>query len=314
MSASPDTVVLSIPNAELADDVRALLDPALAIEVIEWDGANEPAPRERIDIVVPPYMGNGAALQALTSVEHRLVQGQSIGYDGVEDTLPAGTVFANAASVHETATAELALALTLAAQRELPRMVRNQDGGVWESFEATGLADKRVVLLGFGGVGKAIADRILPFEVDLVPVASRARREDGIDVRAIDELPELLPTADVLLVALPGGSETRHLVDEAALAALPDGALVVNVGRGPIVDTDALVDHVSRGRIRVASDVFDPEPLPEGHPLWSLPGALIAPHVGGRSGAMRPRVAKLIATQAERMARGEEPLNVVIRT
>ncbi|WP_238439502.1 2-hydroxyacid dehydrogenase [Microbacterium sp. JZ31] len=314
MSDSPDTVVLSIPNAELADDVRALIDPSLAIEVIEWDGAREAAPRERIDIVVPPYMGNGDALRALTTVRHRLVQGQSIGYDGVQDALPAGTVFANAASVHETATAELALTLTLAAQRELPRMVRNQDGGVWESFEATGLADKRVVLLGFGGVGKAIADRLLPFEVDLVPVASSARREDGIDVRAIDELPDLLPTADVLLIALPGGSETRHLVDDAALAALPDGALVVNVGRGPIVDTDALVDHVSRGRIRVASDVFDPEPLPEGHPLWSLPGVLIAPHVGGRSGAMRPRVARLIAAQAERMARGEEPVNVVIRT
>jgi phosphoglycerate dehydrogenase-like enzyme len=307
-------VVLSVPTSELAEDVRALLDPALPIEVIEWDGGVDPAPRERIDIVVPPYMKQGKALKALKQVEHRLVQGQSIGYDGVQDRLPAGTVYANAASVHETATAELTLALMLAAQRELPRMVRNQNQANWESFEATGLADKRVVMLGFGGVAKAIADRMLPFEVELIPVASRARKEDGIEVRGIDELPELLPTADILVIVLPGGPETQHLIDDAALSALPDGALVVNVGRGTIVDTDALVDHVSRGRLRVASDVFDPEPLPADHPLWSLPGVIIAPHVGGRSAAMRPRVAKLLAGQAERMARGEEPINVVIRT
>lgn len=313
MSDSPDTVVLSIPSPELAEDVRALLDPQLPIEIVEWDGSG-PAPRERLDIVVPPYMKQGSTLDALGDVQHRLIQGQAIGYDGVEERLPAGTVYANAASVHETATAELTLALVLAAQRELPRMFGNQERGAWESFEATGLADKRVVMLGFGGVAKAIADRLLPFEVELVPVASRARKEDGIDVRAIEDLPELLPTADILVIVLPGGPETRHLIDDAALAALPDGALVVNVGRGPIVDTDALVDHVSRGRIRVASDVFDPEPLPADHPLWSLPGVIIAPHVGGRSGAMRPRIAKLVAAQAERMARGEDPINVVIRT
>ncbi|WP_233441198.1 2-hydroxyacid dehydrogenase [Microbacterium paludicola] len=314
MSDSPQPVVLSVPTPQLAEDVRALLDPALPIEVIEWGGGVDPAPRERIDIVVPPYMKQGKALKALKQVEHRLVQGQSIGYDGVQDRLPAGTVYANAASVHETATAELTLALMLAAQRELPRMVRNQDQANWESFEATGLADTRVVMLGFGGVAKAIADRMLPFEVELIPVASRARKEDGIEVRGIDELPELLPTADILVIVLPGGPETQHLIDDAALSALPDGALVVNVGRGTIVDTDALVDHVSRGRLRVASDVFDPEPLPADHPLWSLPGVIIAPHVGGRSAAMRPRVAKLLAGQAERMARGEEPINVVIRT
>lgn len=314
MSDSAETVVLSVPTPELAADVRALLDPELGIEVVEWDGGNEPAPRERIDIVVPPYMKQGKALKALKHVEHRLVQGQSIGYDGVEERLPAGTVYANAASVHETATAELTLALILAAQRELPRMVRNQERGEWESFEATGLADRRVVMLGFGGVAKAVADRLLPFEVDLVPVASRARKEDGIEVHGIDELPALLPTADILVIVLPGGPGTQHLIDDAALAALPDDALVVNVGRGTIVDTAALVEHVSRGRLRVASDVFDPEPLPADHALWSLPRVIIAPHVGGRSAAMRPRVAQLLATQAERMARGEDPINVVIRT
>ena len=131
-------------------------------------------------------------------------------------------------------------------------------------------------------------------------------------VHGVDELPALLPHAEIVILTLPGGDQTRHIVDDGFLAALPDGALVVNVGRGPLIDTDALVDHVRRGRIRAALDVTDPEPLPAGHPLWGLPGVLIAPHVGGASSAMRPRIARLVRTQIERMHAGEPPVNVVI--
>jgi phosphoglycerate dehydrogenase-like enzyme len=115
-----------------------------------------------------------------------------------------------------------------------------------------------------------------------------------------------------VVLTLPGGAATKNIVDDAFLSALPDGALVVNVGRGSLIDTEALVDHVGRGRIRAALDVTEPEPLPEGHALWSLPGVLITPHVGGASSAMRPRVAKLVRTQIERLAAGEPPLNVVL--
>ena len=131
-------------------------------------------------------------------------------------------------------------------------------------------------------------------------------------VHGVDELPELLPEAEIVIVTLPGGDATKHIVDDGFLAALPDGALVVNVGRGSLVDTDALADHARRGRIRAALDVTDPEPLPEGHPLWSLPGVLIAPHVGGASSAMRPRIARLVRAQIDRLLAGDEPLNVVI--
>ena len=306
-------LTLSVPTDELVADVTALLDPALDIDVVLWDGQDAP-PRDRIDIVVPPYMRQGRMLARLPELECRLVQAQAIGFDGVEERLPPGIVYANAASVHETATAELAVGLMILAQRGLDRMVHSQERGEWHSFRMPGLADRRVVLLGFGGVGKAIARRLAAFEVDLVPVASRARDEDGLHVHALDELDELLPGAEILVNALPGGEETHHLIDAAVLGRLPEHALLVNVGRGPTVDTDALVEHVRRGRIRVASDVFDPEPLPEGHPLWSLDGVFISPHVGGNSDAMRPRIARLIARQAERMARGEEPENVVIRT
>ena len=308
MTPGIPTLTISVPTDRLAHDVQPLPD---GVELLVWD-MQSPAPRDSIDIIVPPYMSMSAVLARLEGVRTRLVQSQSIGYEGVEELLPDGLAFANAASVHETSTAELALALTLASQRQLPSFVHAQAAGRWAPVFATSLADRRVLLLGYGGVGKAIAARLKPFEVEMIAVARTARTEDGMPVHAIDELPELLGSAEIVIVSLPGGDETRHIVDDAFLAALPDGALVVNVGRGPLIDTDALVDHVGRGRIRAALDVTDPEPLPADHPLWSLPGVLISPHVGGASTAMQPRIARLVRTQVERMVAGEPPLNVVI--
>jgi phosphoglycerate dehydrogenase-like enzyme len=301
-------LVISVPSRELAHDLAPVPD---GVEIVVWP-MDAPAPRDRFDMVVPPYMSMSSVLERLDGIEVGLVQGQSIGYEGVDELLPEGVVFANASSVHETSTAELALALTLASQRHLPEFVRAQEHGRWSPVFAQSLADRRVLVLGYGGVGKAIAARLAPFETRITAVASRARTEDGMPVHGVDELSELLPAAEVVIVSLPGGDATRHIVDDGFLSALPDGALVVNVGRGSLIDTDALVDHVRRGRIRAALDVTDPEPLPEGHPLWSLPGVLIAPHVGGASSAMRPRIARLVRAQIDRLLDGDEPLNIVI--
>jgi phosphoglycerate dehydrogenase-like enzyme len=308
VSSGIPSLIVTVPSDRLAADVGPLPDD---VELIVWP-MDDPAPRDRIDIVVPPYMSMSSVLSRLRGVDVALIQGQSIGYEGVADLLPEGLTFANAASVHETSTAELAVALTLASQRHLPQFVHAQSEGRWAPVFATSLADRRVLLLGFGGVGKAVAARLAPFEVELTAVARSARVEDGMPVHAVSELPELLPSAEVVVVTLPGGDETRHVVDDAFLSALPDGALVVNVGRGQLIDTEALVDHVRRGRIRAGLDVTDPEPLPADHPLWSLDGVLISPHVGGASTAMLPRIARLVRTQIERMRAGEPPLNVVI--
>ena len=303
-------LVVSVPTQELADSLQPELDD---VEMLVWD-MESPPPRDALDIVVPPYMSMSTVIPRLVEVRTRLVQSQSIGYEGIEQHLPPGHVFANASSVHETSTAELALALALAAQRRIPTYVRAQDEHRWAPEFSQSLADRRILLLGYGGVGKAVAARLAPFEVELTVVASRARIEDGMPVHSVDELPGLLPSAEILLVTLPGGESTKHIVDDAVLSALPDGALVVNVGRGPLIDTDALVDHVRRGRIRSALDVTDPEPLPEDHPLWSLPGSLVVPHIGGASSAMKPRTVRLIRTQIDRMLAGEPPLNVVYKS
>ena len=305
------SLFVTVPTARLAENIGALPE---GVELETWDMAT-PAPRERIDLVVPPYMGGAKFFGALEGLDVGLVQSQSIGYDGVEEQLPAGIPFANAASVHEASTAELAVALTLAAQRQLPRFVLAQQDGQWSPVFAESLADRKVLLVGFGGVGEAIALRLEPFEIDLTVVARTARpvwheRLGRVQVHAIEELPALLPDAEIVILALPGGGATHHLFDDEMLGLMSDGALLVNVGRGTLVDTDALARQ--QGRIRAALDVLDPEPLPAEHPLWKTDGVLIAPHVGGASTAMNPRIARLIRKQVERMLRGEAPVNVVL--
>jgi phosphoglycerate dehydrogenase-like enzyme len=300
-------IVVSVPSPDLAADIEPL---PIGVEVIVWP-MDADAPRENIDLVVTPYMSAKTIMRRLEGVRTRLVQSQSIGYDNVAEHLPDGIVFANAATVHETSTAELAVGLALAVQRHLSEFAGNR---TWAPVFTQSLADRRVTVLGYGGVGKAIAARLAPFEVELRAVATRARVEDGIEVSAIADLHEVLAGTEILFIALPSSDETRHVIGDAELAALPDGALVVNVGRGPLVDTDALVDHVRRGRIRAALDVTDPEPLPDGHPLWTLPGVLIAPHVGGATSAMQPRAARLIRRQIDHLLGDEEPENVVLRS
>ena len=259
-------------------------------------------------------MGASDRLGVLDGVPVRLVQSQSIGYDDVLTTLPPGHVYANAASVHETSTAELALALLLAAQRGIPDFVRAASEGRWAPARHASLADRRVLLLGYGGVGRAIEARLAPFEVDLVRVATHARDDDAGRIHGIDELDELLPTAEIVIVAVPLTPDTTGLVDDRFLSALPDGALVVNIARGRVADTMAVLEHATRGRLRYATDVTDPEPLPTGHPLFDLPNVLVSPHVGGASTAMMPRMARLLRDQIERMSRGEQPRNIVLRS
>jgi phosphoglycerate dehydrogenase-like enzyme len=303
-------LLISVPGATLRD---ALGSPPDGVDVVVWN-LETPPPAPHIDIVVPPYMGQALRLPALADVTTRLVQSQSIGYDDIAGALPPGNVFANAATVHETSTAELTLALVLAAQRGIPDFVRAASEGRWAPARHASLADRRVLLVGFGGVGRAIEERLAPFEVDVTRVASHARLDRAGRIHGIGELPQLLPDAEIVIIGVPLNESTIRLVDARFLAALPDGALVVNIARGKVADTDAIVAEAASGRLRFALDVTDPEPLPDGHPLFALPNVLISPHVGGASSAMMPRMARLLRQQIDRMLHGEEPLNVVLRS
>jgi phosphoglycerate dehydrogenase-like enzyme len=261
-------LIVSVPGSTLKDAVGAVSNSALpdGVEFIEWDMSG-PSPVDTIDIAVPPYMGASDKLVNLAGVTTRLVQSQSIGYDGVDRVLPPGHVYANAATVHETSTAELTLALILASQRGIPNFVRAAEQGHWAPERLQSLADRTVLIVGYGGVGKAVEQRLLPFETQVVRVASVARDDERGRIHGIDELPALLPTADIVVIGVPLNASTTRLVDDKFLSLMPDGALLVNIARGRVVDTDAMLDHARRGRLSVAVDETDPDPLPHGQPL-----------------------------------------------
>jgi len=257
---------------------------------------------------VPPYMVGPKVSEVLAQMSSlEVVQTLTAGVDNVRAQVPAGVTLCNGRGIHDTSTAELALTLILASLRGIPDWVRAQDRHEWKPGWRPALADKRVLLVGYGAIGEAIERRLLPFEVEVTRVARSAR--DG--VHTISELPRLLPEADVVVLVVPLTDETRGLVDAAFLAAMPDGALLVNVARGPVVDNDALVAELTSGRLRAAVDVVDPEPVPEDHPFWDAPGLLVSPHVGGASSAMWPRAHRLVRDQLHRYAAGEELVNVM---
>jgi phosphoglycerate dehydrogenase-like enzyme len=191
--------------------------------------------------------------------------------------------------------------------RGVPGFVRAPAAGVGPHATRPALADSRVLIVGYGAIGEALERRLAGFEVEVTRVA-RTPREG---VHGYDALPGLLPDADVVVLIVPLTAQTLGMVDASFLARLRDGALLVNVARGGVVDTDALVSELGSGRIAAALDVTDPEPLPPGHPLWSCPNLLLTPHVGGASSAMEPRAHRLVRDQLARFAAGEPLVNVM---
>ncbi|MFE6824073.1 2-hydroxyacid dehydrogenase [Streptomyces sp. NPDC057690] len=286
-----------------------------------WNG-EEDFPADPADCVfyVVPYMkpaGLGQRpLPAMTSLE--VVQTLSAGIDHVVPALASlrpGVRLCNARGVHEASTAELTLTLVLASLRGIPDFVRAQDRGEWLSGFRPALADKNVLIVGYGSIGSAIEDRLVPFEVARVARVARSWRTTARGpVHPIAELPALLPEADVVILCTPLNDSTLGLVDAEFLARMKDGALLVNVARGQVVDTKALLTEVESGRLTAALDVTDPEPLPPGHPLWSAPGVLVSPHVGGPTSAFLPRALRLLVDQLGRFVNREPLRNVILTT
>ncbi|MEU9621265.1 2-hydroxyacid dehydrogenase [Streptomyces sp. NPDC087228] len=285
-----------------------------------WDGGPDyPADPADCAFYAVPYMKSSeVVVRPLAGMARvQVVQTLTAGIDHVEPglgLLPDGVRLCNAKGVHEASTAELALALILASLRGFPGFVHGQDKEEWRSGFYPALADKSVLIVGYGSIGAAIEDRLAPFECARVArVARSARTTARGPVHTLDDLPALLPEADVVVLSTPLNPSTQGLVGAEFLAAMPDGALLVNVARGGVVDTESLLLALESGRLRAALDVTDPEPLPAGHPLWHAPNVLITPHVGGSTSAFLPRAKRLVAGQLSRFAAGE-PVRNVVRT
>ena len=302
-----------LPYADVDEAAARLggLPPGLEVDCFRGDGDDLPASAADVELVVLPYMKPGGAGVLADLPSLRVVQTLTAGVDDVLPHLAPAVTLCNAAGVHDASTAELALGLILASGRHLDRYARQQERGEWAPVPGTALADLRVLVLGYGRIGRAIETRLRSFEVASVTrVARRPRTEP--EVHGQDELLDLLPDVDVLVVIAPLTPETEGIVGAEALSRLPDGALVVNVARGRLVDTDALLAETSSGRLRAALDVTEPEPLPADHPLWRVPNVLISPHVGGASTAFAPRADRLVKEQLLRLAEGR-PLENVVR-
>jgi len=291
-------------------DLCGIADVSLTVEVFTGDA---PGPDDLGDVVffTVPYDRpfSNEPIPRLSGV--RVVQALTAGHDHLAGLLPLGVTLCTARGLHDSSTAEHALGLILAAQRELPRWVRAQDAGRWEHAHTRSLADCRVLIVGYGSIGSALDVRLRACEAETIRVARRPRPDE--QVLGVAELDGLLPSADIVVLLTPLSAETRGLLDARRLALLPDSALVVNVARGPVLDTSAILAETASGRLRAALDVTDPEPLPAGHPLWHSPGTIITPHVAGGAAAFYLRAKDFIVQQVRSFAAGEPLRNVVAK-
>lgn len=308
-------MIVTLPDQELLNAlVKRVSEDELGVNLRVWDW-NAPirdvlgAEADDVVCTVVPYFRAAPEWRSLADLPNlKLIQAQSAGYDNLLKIVPNGVRLANAYDVHNASTSELAVGLMLAAQREFPRWAKERR---WQAAFTRSLADSRVLIVGVGAIGEAIRRRLEPFEVRITRVGRSARYDEFGEIHGIEELHDLLPEADILTLIVPLDDSTRGLIGAKELALLPDDALVVNVARGPVIDTDAITAEVTSGRLRMASDVFDPEPFPDGHPLWDADGAFITPHIGGNSAAMRPRIVELLAGQLPRLADGR-PLQYLV--
>jgi len=299
-------MALLLPEADGVADFVARQIPAAT--VLRYGQADR-AGLDEVSFYCLPYMGDAASIALIGSLPKvSVIQSLSSGVDDVLAALPAQATLCNGQGLgHEEGTAELALTMTLAALRQIPRFVAGQAGRTWSHVRTESLAGRSVLLVGYGPIGAAIEERLRPFGVTVRRV-SRTQR-DGVS--GLPDLPRLAAAADIMVVCIALHAATRGLVGKEVLAALPDGALVVNVARGPVVAAGPLTSELKSGRLRAALDVTDPEPLPADRPEWALPNVLITPHVGGDTTAFAERAPAFVASQATRHLAGDPLLNVV---
>ena len=277
--------------------------------------------------VLPLNPKQAAAARAHISSVH-VVQSQYAGVDAFLSLIPPGATLCDAQGVHDIPVAEWIVTAILASLKYIPFYVRLQAAGDWKQRigaetlylgthpgeqpkmppalmdELTG---KTVLIVGYGSIGRATEERLKPFDVNVLRIGRRGR--DGVE--PAERLDDLLPQADIVVLLVPLTEETRGFFDGKRLAAMKYGALLVNAARGPVVNTDALVEALRAGRIHAAVDVTDPEPLPMGHPLWTAPNVLITPHIAGSSPGMINRVMRLIGDQCRRYLAGEPLAHIV---
>lgn len=263
----------------------------------------------QIDFYVPTYFTGAKGLAHVAKMTNlKTLQMPNAGYDDALAYLRPGLTLCNAAGVHDASTAELAVGLAIASRRGFGEFMKDQKDGVWNHRRFPALSDSKVGIVGFGSIGKEIAKKLAAFDVEITAFTQSGR--DGS--LTVDQLDAHLPSLDIVILILPLTDSSQHMFDAERLAKMKNGALLINVSRGPVVVTEALVAELNSKRIFAALDVTDPEPLPVGHPLWRAPNLILLPHVGGDSEAFEPRCRALIESQLKLLAQGKALQNVVV--
>lgn len=308
-------ITVCVPDERVA---AALGDLGEGARIVVWDPRESDVPeseRDRITIACIEHYSGGRTvfgrLAACTSLA--VIQIPSAGFEHALPHVPQGVALANAQGVHDARVAEMALALILSSQRLLPTFADAQRRHEWEPVYFTpSVADSRALIVGYGSIGAALGARLKACEVEVEGVGRTARvHADGTTVHASEDLLSIVGGFDFVVVVTPHDASTDKLIGAEVLDAMRDGALLVNVGRGKVVDMDALERHVVAGRLRAALDVTDPEPLPRDSALWDAQGSIIVPHVAGGEPLTSWRYARLVRAQVDALRAGSEPLNVV---
>jgi phosphoglycerate dehydrogenase-like enzyme len=311
IEASIDSALLG--GFQGLDIVRIPAEPDEDIAVDFWVAAQAPVSQRR----QWPHLKGVKAVQGLWA-----------GVDSLRPLVPQHVSLCSARGVHDAPTAEWAVMAVLAMQKYLPFYAGLQRRADWAGKnEAEGIyllsegarrdpdcpvlveevEGKTVLIIGYGSIGAAVEARLGAFGCTFLRVARSSRN----GVAAVSSLDELLPKADIVILTAPLTSETRGMIDASRIANLKRGALVVNAGRGAVMETGALLSALNEGRIRAALDVTDPEPLPPEHPLWRAPNLLITPHVATDTPRFMQRAFAFAAEQAQRFARGQPLLNII---
>jgi len=263
---------------------------------------------EDIEFYVPCYMGGIETLEVIAKMKNlKTVHYSQAGYDDILPLIPENVILCNAAGLHDVSTSELAIGLTIASRRGFAQFMDNQKKGLWQQERKHALADSHVGIVGYGHIGKRIASLLAMFETKVTPF-SRSGADGAVKISEFDNY---LGDLDVIILILPLNQESRNFFNADRIKKMKDGATLINVARGAIVDTDALVVELNTGRITAGLDVTDPEPLPAGHPLWSAPNLIITPHVGGDSAAFDSRARKMVQEQLARIAENRPLLNQI---
>jgi phosphoglycerate dehydrogenase-like enzyme len=287
-----------LPDGEVGDAVRAILpdqDFRLFSEALTDEDL------AAVQFYVPPYPGGPPVIEMLARLPGlRVVQLLTAGVDWILPRIPPGVLLCRAIGVHEASVAEQVMAGVLAMTKEIPAFVGFQANAEWAHRRVGGLLGTRAVVLGYGAIGQATAGLLAAFGVEVQGI-SRSGRHPALPLAAIADL---LPSCDILVITLPLTDETKGLVDEQMLSLLPDGAMVVNVSRGSVVDSPALQMELVSGRLRAVLDVTEPEPLPRDSPLWHLHNVLITPHVGGDTDLFPRLASELVVAQMARYIQG----------